>query len=642
MSDYNPFQNSRREDGAEELSELLERLERRDEARRYPQNSYAVTEADQPELITVEDPDPLDPEEHMYLTIDRFQPTGMSEDNLQELLIGGEEEAADDEQQTDAPRKRVNPFKALWAGFKSNIPTKEDSRGTKVRKCGFLTSLGVMLLAIIYLAVDLLILPASRQALKDRLNAMYDENKATVVVSPADGNYPRHMLASFMPWYDINPDVRGRIVYSSTGDDFLKIKYPIVYRDVDDNSNPYLTTNFEGGYDAGGTLYFDQSNKLESRSDYNRILIVYGHNMKGGEMFAGLNKFLNGVGYARAAPTLEMTTLYRRDFFKVFAVVMIDEDDIPQRKYDMWKTNLSDTEFMNHVNEIRKRSVYDYPVDVAVDDQLLVLSTCTGRVSAGLNDGRLLVVARRVRDGESTGVNTKQIKKNDDVIMPYTWYVNSGLEPHEFYDGKGGVVTPGIPNNSTTSTTPSGTTATTPSGSATGTDDTTVTTGTTTGTTTTTRPTMPPTEPADPTCEHDYVEDTEARREPNCGAPGMKTEICSKCQHVRYEEIPATGKHAYDNDCDAECNVCMSLREVSHDYGEDGVCTKCQQTKPTESTTTTTESTTTTTTTESTTESTEATTTTTESSTTTTESTAATTTTTESTTTTTTESTTTE
>ena len=33
MSDYNPFQNNRRADGAEELSELLDKIERDDEER---------------------------------------------------------------------------------------------------------------------------------------------------------------------------------------------------------------------------------------------------------------------------------------------------------------------------------------------------------------------------------------------------------------------------------------------------------------------------------------------------------------------------------------------------------------------------------------------------------------------------------
>lgn len=48
---------------------------------------------------------------------------------------------------------------------------------------------------------------------------------------------------------------------------------------------------------------------------------------------------------------------------------------------------------------------------------------------------RTVVIARKVRPGESTSVDTSRINLNDDVIMPYTWYVNQGKEPHPYYTG---------------------------------------------------------------------------------------------------------------------------------------------------------------------------------------------------------------
>ena len=69
-----------------------------------------------------------------------------------------------------------------------------------------------------------------------------------------------------------------------------------------------------------------------------------------------------------------------------------------------------------------------------------------------------------------------------------------------------------------------------------------------------------------------------------CGANGIRTYKCSGCNGTFEQEIPATGKHTYDNDCDTTCNVCNDIRTVGvHTYnsvvtapatcGEDGVMT---------------------------------------------------------------------
>ena len=84
---------------------------------------------------------------------------------------------------------------------------------------------------------------------------------------------------------------------------------------------------------------------------------------------------------------------------------------------------------------MRARSIWDFEnaVDIQADDELLILSTCTTVSGVHFDNGRVAVIGRKVRPGESEEVNVNLIKKNDDVIMPLAWYVNQGLEPHEFY-----------------------------------------------------------------------------------------------------------------------------------------------------------------------------------------------------------------
>ena len=537
------------EEEAKELFELLDRLERRDEVGRYQRNVQAFT-APAPELVE-EDPDA--PDEGAHLLIDRFQPMAMSEEDLHELLITGDGEEDEDEDTPSAPKKRRNPFAALWEGFLDNIPRKEDSTGTKIRKGGFLFSLLVMLVAIVYLVVDLLIIPAQNDQLKGELIDLYHPDQSQVVVD--DGDYPPHMLASFKDLYDRNNEVRGWISYHADAKkDFLDIDYPIVYRDVEDTTNPYLKMDFDGKKNRNGTLYFDQSSRLETPRDKNRVLVVYGHNMASGQMFAGLNQFLGSVNNARSAATLTMSTLFREDEYKVFAVVLVDESDgVKERRYNAWTTSFtSDVAFLDHIEAARARSLFDYPVDVVAEDQILVLSTCTGKTSAHVKDGRLIVMARRVRDGESAAVDTKAIVKNTDVIMPYYWYINQNKQVHPYYvdEGVDYPATPNLPTSTTkrpsqsgvfvTTTTTvesvSGTTAATgshsgttaptnrptvaPSGSTT---TGTVSDGTTAPTKPTTESTAPTTEPTTEPTEPTTEAPTEPTTEPTTEAPTEPT-----------------------------------------------------------------------------------------------------------------------
>jgi len=64
----------------------------------------------------------------------------------------------------------------------------------------------------------------------------------------------------------------------------------------------------------------------------------------------------------------------------------------------------NEKDFMNYVYNVRIRSLITCPVDVNEDDELLTLSTC----SYEFTNFRTVIVARKVRDGESAKVDTTQ------------------------------------------------------------------------------------------------------------------------------------------------------------------------------------------------------------------------------------------
>jgi uncharacterized C2H2 Zn-finger protein len=75
---------------------------------------------------------------------------------------------------------------------------------------------------------------------------------------------------------------------------------------------------------------------------------------------------------------------------------------------------------------------------------------------------------------------------------------------------------------------------------------------------------------------HPYV--SEEVKKPTCGTAGEMNYECPICGQAFNVDIPATGKHVYDNACDATCNVCQLERKpADHVYADeyDATCDVC-------------------------------------------------------------------
>lgn len=53
-----------------------------------------------------------------------------------------------------------------------------------------------------------------------------------------------------------------------------------------------------------------------------------------------------------------------------------------------------------------------------------------------------------------------------------------------------------------------------------------------------------------------------------CKDKGTKSYTCSTCSATKYEDIALKTTHTYDNDCDAECNVCKAKRDAAHKFSK--------------------------------------------------------------------------
>ncbi len=342
------------------------------------------------------------------------------------------DEMPDDTTTTDAPSddKKAHPFMRFLGGI---VPHIGDSAFDIVRKCVMLLGILVFVGAATYLIDDLILIPIHNDVLVESLQQMYSpDTEQTLSEDEQNFQYPADMDPSFKKLYYQNNDIRGWLSYKTTDGTTFNIDYPVVQSPDNDY---YLFHDFNRTYNKNGTLFFDYRNDLTSKNSRNRNTVIYGHNMASGQMLAGLNKLLWGVGYARVAPTFTMNTIYNKAEYKVFSVMLLNNNSIDGIPFAYLRTDFNDNiDFAGFLSEITARSLYVYgDVDVRPDDDIVMLSTCTDWDLAHFKDGRTVVVARKVRPGEAPTTDVSKIAVNEDVLMPYGWYVNQKLEPHPYY-----------------------------------------------------------------------------------------------------------------------------------------------------------------------------------------------------------------
>ncbi len=393
------------------------------------------------------------------------------------------------------PKKRRSFPVFLWDHLTNIIPYRGDPAREWVRKSLFILALLVFVGSLSYILSYEVISPMQTQSTYGNLSDLFyddpgdnpEQSSESGENSQGGGTHRPPIVKDFTKLLEINDQVQGWLSYAA-----LDMEYPIVYSG---ENSYYLHHDFYKGWNANGCLFFDRDTPFGSESAYNRVAVIYGHNMNSGLMLAHLNRLYNDVGKMQSASMFNVNTLYEQNAYKVFAVLVIDDsfqdgDDLSAYFNYRRKYFSGNQDFLNFIAEVRARSMYDMPVDVNEGDEIMILSTCTNRSQTKLSDGRLAVFGRKVRAGEAMSVNTGAITLNSDVIMPLQWYTKRGQEPHPYYtDSTYQIET--IPTSTTTTTTTTTTEPSVTEPSATTTTTAAEPTTTTTTTTTATEPTEP-------------------------------------------------------------------------------------------------------------------------------------------------------
>ena len=192
--------------------------------------------------------------------------------------------------------------------------------------------------------------------------------------------------ADFADLYAQNPHLVAWLEAGGT------ISLPVVQYD----NEFYLDHDFYGKSDAAGTLFLNAVNSLWPQDQH---LLIHGHNMKDGSMFATLNKFRE-QDWLRQNPVVYLRTIYDEQptAYVILSVFDASMDEGANGYFDLGRINFdTDEQFLAFGQELKDVSLYDVPVDVQAGDHLLSLVTC----SYSHENGRLTVACRKLRDGET-------------------------------------------------------------------------------------------------------------------------------------------------------------------------------------------------------------------------------------------------
>ncbi len=191
------------------------------------------------------------------------------------------------------------------------------------------------------------------------------------------------VLDQYKTLYEKNKKLIGWLKIADT-----IIDYPVMQTS---NNEYYLDHNFNQEYDKNGSLFLDCDCSIYPRSTN---LIIYGHHMKSGQMFGGLQKYAK-ESYYQEHSIIQFDSIYEEATYQVMYVFrsqVYNEDDIVFKYYQFIEAN-SEAEFNSYMQEMARISLYDTGITASYGDSLLTLSTC----DHSQEDGRFVVVAKRIK-----------------------------------------------------------------------------------------------------------------------------------------------------------------------------------------------------------------------------------------------------
>lgn len=159
-----------------------------------------------------------------------------------------------------------------------------------------------------------------------------------------------------------------------------RVDYPVLQSSAE-NPEYYLRRNYKKEWRTAGSLFLQSDCTLPGKA-----LVLYGHNMSDGSMFACLSRYLDG-DYCGRHSQIQLQTPDGTWQYKVAAVLETDVSRIPFNR----TVFADDEDFLAFAQSLLDAAAVKTGAPLTADSKLLVLVTC----SYSWPDARYVVVAVR-------------------------------------------------------------------------------------------------------------------------------------------------------------------------------------------------------------------------------------------------------
>lgn len=231
----------------------------------------------------------------------------------------------------------------------------------------------------------------------------------TIPVVENTSEYPENYQIQFEQEWMVNKDFKGYLTLEGTA---------LSTNVVQGTDNIYYRDHGFDGTAGTQIAFLDYRANIETPSTQ---LLIYLPHANNHEKYGELVKFKN-LEYYKEHPVISFNSLYGNAKYKVFSVALFPSgyEGIPFQT--CMETN-DKSELVALVQQALDHSLLEIPVDVRDTDELLtVITEDLSLVDENGKYARIVVFARKIRDGESEAVNTQKAVVKPNKYMPQNWY----------------------------------------------------------------------------------------------------------------------------------------------------------------------------------------------------------------------------
>jgi sortase B len=169
----------------------------------------------------------------------------------------------------------------------------------------------------------------------------------------------------------INEDALGWIKIEDTNVDYLLVQA--------NNNEYFLSHNIENEESSRGSIFLDYKNRKDDKN-----ILIYGHNMKDGDMFGELDLYDKKTYYEEHS-IINLTLFGETVSWKIYSVYYLD-DSLLKIYFE------NEEKFILYLEEIKNKSIYDTGVDINSANNIISLSPC----SKVFGQARLVICAVKI------------------------------------------------------------------------------------------------------------------------------------------------------------------------------------------------------------------------------------------------------